>query len=82
MRFAEDEIACTISNKISELTHKKNSSPDDKLIDNGILTSISIIELAVELEKAFSISFSFMEINKTNFSTPASIQTLIKQKLI
>jgi acyl carrier protein len=81
MRFSEDEIASIISEKITGLTHKKNISADEKIIENGILNSISLLELAVELEKTFSVSFSFIEIDKINFSTPGSIQVLIQKKL-
>ena len=48
MQFSEEKIASIISEKIAGLTHKKNVLPDEKLIESGILNSITIIELATE----------------------------------
>ena len=81
MRFSEEEIASTIKKIIFALTYKNISSEKETLVDSGILSSITIAELAVELENEFSISISFMEINKDNFNTLASIKKLLKNKL-
>jgi len=81
MRFSEEEIAATITKLIFGLTYKTISSENEALVDSGILSSITIAELAVELEKTFSVSISFMEINKENFNTLSSIKKLIKNKL-
>lgn len=81
MRFTEDEITDTIRKLIHALTFKKISSENELLVDSGILSSITVAELAIELERSFSISISFMEINKENFNTLYSIKQLVTQKL-
>ena len=81
MRFSEEEITETIKKLIFGLTYKNISSENETLVDSGILSSITIAELAVELEKSFSLSVSFMEINKENFNTLAAIKNLVKTKL-
>ncbi|HXB40052.1 MAG TPA: phosphopantetheine-binding protein [Bacteroidia bacterium] len=81
MRFTEAEIEKIVSEKIFALTHKKISSQADELIESGILNSITLAELAVELEKTLSIVFSFTDINKENFSTPEKIKAFLKNKL-
>jgi acyl carrier protein len=81
MRFTEAEIEKIVSEKIFAFTHKKISSQEEELIESGILNSITLAELAVELEKTLSVSFSFMDINKENFSTPEKIKTFIQTKL-
>ncbi len=81
MQFSEEKISEIISGKIFELTYKKISSTDEELVDKGILTSITMVELAVELEKAFSVSISFMEVIKENFNSVNAIKKLI-QKII
>ena len=58
MRFTGEEIEKIISEKLFALTHKKISSSDEELIESGILNSITLAELAVDLEKTFSVSFS------------------------
>lgn len=81
MRFSEEEIANTVSKLIYGLTRKKISSETEELVDSGILNSITITELAVEIEKSFSVPVSFMEITKENFKDLGSILKLIKSKL-
>lgn len=80
MRFSEEKIEQIISDKIFELTYKKISSTNEELVDSGILSSITIAELAVELEKEFNQSISFMEVTKENFKTVSAIKTLLLKK--
>jgi acyl carrier protein len=74
------EIQELVSKKIFSLTGKKNLSAHEELVASGILTSITIAELAVELEKVFELSFSFMEVSKENFSSVEAISRLIQKK--
>lgn len=76
-----EEIQLGILEKIFVLTHKKIDSPDEELVDSGILTSITLAELAVELENLFHIRFPFIEVNRENFATPSRICTLVQQKM-
>ena len=80
MHLSEEKIEQIISQKIFELTYKKISSLDEELVDSGILTSITLAELAVELEKQLSVSISFMEITKENFKSVNAIKSLIHKK--
>ena len=81
MRFSEEEITVAITKLIFGLTHKTISSDKEELVESGILNSITIAELAVELEKTFAISVSFMEINKENFADLSAIKKLVQTKL-
>jgi acyl carrier protein len=81
MQFSEEKISEIISEKIFELTYKKISSTNEELVDKGILTSITMVELAVELEKAFSVSISFMEVTKENFNSVIAIKNLIQKTI-
>ena len=80
MQVTAEEIEQIIIQKIFELTYKKISSHDEELVDSGILTSITLAELAVELEKKLGINISFMEINATNFKSVNAIKNLILKK--
>ncbi len=82
MHFTETEIEKIISDKIVGLTHKKIASPDEELVESGILTSITIAELAVEVEKLFSVSVLFMDVSKENFTSVNTIKKLVQKKLI
>jgi acyl carrier protein len=79
MQLPEEKIATIISDKLFELTYKKVSSADEELVYKGILTSITMVELAIELERAFSVSISFMDINTANFKSVNAIKELIKK---
>lgn len=81
MHLSEEEIAVAITKLIFKHTQKIISSEKEILVESGILNSITIAELAVELETVFSVPISFMEINKENFNTIFSIKKLIKSKL-
>jgi acyl carrier protein len=80
MQFSEGKIEQLISDKIFELTYKKISSTTEELVDSGILSSVTIVELAVALEKEFTLTISFMEVTKENFKTVNAIKTLILKK--
>lgn len=82
MRFTEEEISKIISDKIFALSYKKISSELEPLVESGILSSITMAELAVELERTFSVSISFMEMSRENFNTAGAIKTLIQKKLV
>jgi acyl carrier protein len=80
MQFSEEKIEQIISEKIFELTYKKISSVNEELVDSGILSSITLVELAVALEKEFALSISFIEVTKENFKTVNAIKTLLLKK--
>ena len=79
--LSDSEIEALISKKVNALTGKKIASPHDELVASGILTSITMAELAVELEKTFFISLTFMEVCKENFASVATLKTLVLKKL-
>ena len=80
MQFSAEEIERIIAEKIFELTHKKNLLTNEELIESGILSSVTVAELAVELEKEFAINISFMEMNKENFKSVSAIKNLLLKK--
>jgi acyl carrier protein len=81
MSATEEEIESVLKKLIFGLTHKIISSDEEELVESGILNSITIAELAIELEKSFSVSVSFMEINKENFTDLSAIKKLVQTKL-
>jgi D-alanine--poly(phosphoribitol) ligase subunit 2 len=55
--------------------------PDDALWESGILDSITIVELAVEIEEEYDIEVPFFEIIEDNFQTVNLIIQYINRKL-
>jgi acyl carrier protein len=80
MQLSAEKIEQIISDNIFELTYKKVSSVNEELVDSGILSSITLVELAVALEKELAITISFMEVTKENFKTVNTIKTLLLKK--
>jgi acyl carrier protein len=81
MSFIKEEIERIITDAIFELTLKRIRFPEEELIKSGVLTSITVAELAVTLEKVFSISFLFIEIKPENFKNLVTITKLVQAKL-
>ena len=46
---------------------------DDPLLSSGVLDSVNVVELSVEIERHLGIQIPFEEINATNFQ---SVQTI------
>ena len=55
-------------------------TPDEQLWASGILDSINIIELAVELENDLKIQIPFDEIVVDNFQTVSNLANYIRKK--
>lgn len=53
---------------------------DESLWQSGVLDSITIVELAVEIEKKFNIKIPFDEIIEANFETVGLIMAYIEKK--
>jgi len=58
--------------QIEEIAFTKVSK-DDALLSSGILDSVNVVELSVEIERHLGIQIPFEEINATNFHSVQSI---------
>ncbi|USK44118.1 acyl carrier protein [Cytobacillus oceanisediminis] len=74
-----EQIQEKIKNIIQELLDKEGLSNKEDLTMQG-LDSISSIELIVELEEVFSISFDDSELLLDNFKTIDLIEKMIESK--
>jgi len=68
-----------LKQKIEEIAFS-SVEKDDSLWKSGVLDSITIVELAVEIENEFNISIPFEEITEDRFETLALIIKFIEQK--
>ena len=69
-----------IIEKIKEIAFKKVTADVD-LFETGILSSILVVDLAVELENELTISIPFTEITVDNFRTVEKINLYLKSKI-
>lgn len=65
--------------KVEEISFER-VEVNDSLWQEGVLDSITIVELAVEIENEFNIEIPFDEIIEDNFETVALIMEFIKSK--
>lgn len=66
--------------KIEEVSFSEVES-NEPLWASGILDSITIVELAVEIEEEYEIEIPFFEIIEDNFQTVELIMAYITKKL-
>ncbi|MFD1551414.1 acyl carrier protein [Putridiphycobacter roseus] len=65
--------------KIEEIAFS-TVNKEDSLWQEGVLDSITIVELAVEIEKEYQIKIPFDEIIESNFETVALLINYIQSK--
>lgn len=61
-----------LTKKIEEIAFAKVGL-NDPLLSSGILDSVNVVELSVEIERELNIQIPFEEINATNFHSVQSI---------
>ena len=60
----------------------ENVSPDDNLIDSGILDSLAIMQLVGHLEKEYGITIPTEDINPEHFATVTTLASLVRTKQV
>ena len=68
-----------LKDKIEELAFSRVEE-NDSLWESGVLDSITIVELAVEIESQYNISIPFEEITVNHFETISLIKKFIEKK--
>jgi acyl carrier protein len=53
-------------------------TPETRLVDDGILTSLDIVELVSDVDDAFGVRIPAHKITPENFNTPSDIYALIE----
>jgi len=70
-----------MNNQFTELLNKINpeilSNPDVDLVEGGILDSLSIMNMIVEIENAFQMEFDFEDILPENFKSAQTIWDVV-----
>ena len=58
----------------------KTVTNNDSLIQSGLLSSITMVDLAVSIEEKYNIKIPFNDISKDNFDTIELIMQFLKAK--
>ena len=54
---------------------------EESLIDNGVITSLTVIKLVVFLEETYNITFQYEELNEETVESLNNIEQLVLGKL-
>lgn len=74
--MSNNDLIAFLKKKIEEIAFAKVSESDE-LLDSGILDSVNVVELSVEIENALKIKIPFEDINRENFNSVNSISDYI-----
>lgn len=59
---------------------KRQLSPEEKLISNGLIDSFHLVDLALYVEDTFGVHIDDTELNADTFDTLAQLTALIEQR--
>jgi acyl carrier protein len=74
-----DKITELVYKIVKDLTQTHDLNINKSLLDEGVLDSLSTIELITKLEEIFNINIDSDDLNHENFNSIESIVTLIKK---
>ena len=69
----------TIADILKEIRPEFDFTASDDFIDDGMLDSFDIVTLIADLDKAYGISISGLDIVPENFRNIATIQELLRK---
>ena len=81
MAVSTENAAAEIQGWLREnVTGGREVSPDEPLIENGVLTSLQTVELVTFLEERFDILVEDEEFDEENFGSVEAIASLVAGK--
>ena len=81
MAVSTENAAAEIQGWLKEnVTGGREVSPDEPLIENGVLTSLQTVELVTFLEERFDIVVEDEEFDEENFGSVEAIAGLVASK--
>ncbi|MFL6032745.1 MAG: phosphopantetheine-binding protein [Rubrobacteraceae bacterium] len=81
MAISRESAAAEIQGWLREnVTGGHDVSPDEQLIENGVLTSLQTVELVTFLEERFDIIVEDEEFDEENFGSVEAIAGLVASK--
>ena len=83
MAVSTENAAAEIQGWLKEnVTGGREVSPDEPLIENGVLTSLQTVELVTFLEERFDILVEDEEFDEENFGSVEAIASLVAGKTV
>ncbi len=81
MAVSTENVAAEIQGWLRDnVTGGREISPDEPLIENGVLTSLQTVELVTFLEERFGIIVEDEEFDEENFGSVGAIAGLVANK--
>lgn len=66
---------------LSEIVLDVDFETEENLVDDGLIDSIDIVSIIVELDAAYGISISSKEIDASNFNSAKAIKAMVDRIL-
>ena len=77
----QQQIIVLVTRVILESTGREvEVSPDDRLIDDGLLDSLSMVNLVMALQAEFDVNLDINDINEVGFGSAAAITELVIER--
>lgn len=76
--MSNNDLITFLKKKIEEIAFAKVGELDE-LLDSGILDSVNVVELSVEIENGLKIKIPFEDINRENFKSVSAISDYIEK---
>jgi methoxymalonate biosynthesis acyl carrier protein len=81
MAVSTENVAAEIQGWLKDnVTGGREVSPDEPIIENGVLTSLQTVELVTFLEERFDIIVEDEEFDEENFGSVEAIASLVAGK--
>ncbi len=77
----QNRISEVVSRVLLESTGQDLTlTPDQPLIQSGILDSLSMVQLVIAIQAEFGVSLDMMDLNEDNFADVQSITALVQNR--
>ena len=77
----QPQVAQLINQVIRESTGREiEVTPEDRLIESGMLDSLSMVNLVMALQRDFDVDLEINDLNEETFGSVVSIAELVAQR--
>ncbi|MEM7201451.1 MAG: phosphopantetheine-binding protein [Planctomycetota bacterium] len=77
----QQEVADLVGRVIRDSTGRDvEVAPDDRLIESGLLDSLSMVNLVMALQEQYEVSLDINDMNEVSFASAAAIAALVAER--
>lgn len=76
--MSSEDVIARISEILRSTTGEPIDSPDTNLLEAGILDSLALVDIVMQIETAFSVQISFDELELEDIESVRSLARVVK----